>query len=130
MFTINKPEMGMEMRIDFYRVPHPDNESRFDTVCRITYYDDLPPFIGVAKLHPNDSPDKVIGKKVALKNALIHSREHRGPFKGEIIIHWRYEKGRRNVIWKAFWAWVESWKGDSKPIVDHQARATQAVTDG
>ena len=25
---------------------------------------------------------------------------------------------------------VESWKGDSKPMIDPQARATQAVTDG
>ena len=111
MFTINRADIGMKIRVKFYQVPHPENESRFDTVCRINY-DGLPPFIGVAKLHPNDKPDKIIGKKIALANAMH----------GRIKL-----KDNRTVIWKAFLQWVESWKANSKPLIDHQARATQAA---
>ena len=95
MFTINNQELGIKMRIDFYRVPHSDNLSRSDTVCQIKYADNLMPFVGVAKLHPNDRPDKIIGKKVALANAM-HGRIQR--------------KDHRTIIWKAFFQWVDSWK--------------------
>ena len=75
------------------------NKGRFDTVCQISdkYSGNL--FKGVAYLHPKDSYDKVIGKKIALTRALADMRVNRG---------------FRTMIWRAFWEWVESWKQNYK----------------
>ena len=44
---------------------------RYDTICEIYVCKDFAPrFTGIAKLHPNDQPDKIIGKKIALRNAI------------------------------------------------------------
>ena len=81
---------------------------RYDTVCEIytrdrtmtclTRIDGLvyrkePTFTGVAKLHPNDQPDKIIGKKIALRNATKD-----------------WDKVSRTLIWTHFWGWVADWK--------------------
>jgi len=100
---------------------------RYDTKCEI-YVRDMtmvgkgfepvfkkePSFTGIARLHPNDKPDKIIGKKIALRNAMdLHDGDlgkvvyprnpsfpkYRDPFFKEL----------RTAIWKAFFAWVEGW---------------------
>lgn len=72
---------------------------RYDTVCEI-YVDDetkeVPRFTGIAKLHPNDEVDKIVGKQVALTKALSSG--------GSL-----FTKAERTEIWKAFWEWVASW---------------------
>ena len=65
--------------------------SRFDTSCCITA--EGVDFIGIAQLHPNDQPNKITGKKVALAKALSQ-----GLLKPE-----------RTLIWDAFWEWVQGW---------------------
>ena len=82
-------------RISFKRVPHTSNPSRFNTLCRIQdSADKNAPLIGLAFLHPKDKPDKLTGKKIALKNALFMGQK---------------DKPIRAVVWKAFWQWVEAW---------------------
>jgi len=83
---------------------------RYDVICDI-YVSDLkvpsignvPIYKGIARLHPNDMPDRIVGKKIALRNALK---------KGENADFWR--QAAREVIWKAFWSWVESWSNKEK----------------
>ena len=80
-------------------------DGRYDTVCEIYIRDiKFPSYTGIAKLHPNDRPDKIVGKKIALRNAM---KEYRHVF----------DKGIRTVIWKAFFAWVESWNNQPNNIV-------------
>ena len=68
---------------------------RYDTICEMYFPNmEAPCRTGKAKLHPDDSPDKVIGKKIALENALSSSV---------------MGKKSRTVVWKAFWLWVSTW---------------------
>jgi len=78
-----------------------DNDGRYDTVCEIWDTDlNIICYRGLAKLHPNDKVDKVVGKKVALQNAIEGEQNRSGLL---------FDKPKRTEIWKAFWAWVKSW---------------------
>jgi len=95
---------------------------RYDTVCEIT---DLSVcsdweenhFTGVAKLHPNDQVDQIVGKKLALKRAL----DAAWPFDDsgisgtvfEMRKHDAERKFHRTEIWKAFWQWVANWSNQA-----------------
>jgi len=89
-----------------------DNNGRYDTVCEIWISDlEVPRFKGVAKLHPNDKLDKVLGKKIALQKAMITgyridiiSKQKVPKYKLEFCI-----KSKRIEMWQAFWVWVKSW---------------------
>ncbi len=104
---------------------------RYDTKCEIYTQDKTmvrqdkpdgivfckePTFTGIAKLHPNDKPDKVDGKKFALRNAMaLHDGDMcRIVYPKKDAADPRYRdgffKGARTAIWKAFWVWVTSWK--------------------
>ena len=126
MFTVN------EYKIVFKRRWHERatdingayiyGSGRYDTVCEIYVQDKTmvrqdkldgivfnkePSFTGVAKLHPNDKPDKIVGKKIALRNAIGKYNP-----KTECLIYSCadfYNKSVRTAIWKAFWLWVASW---------------------
>ena len=91
----------------------PDNNGRYDTVCEIwEANDDFCDFVGVAKLHPKDKLNKVLGKKIALLNAMIKRIVWlTDPItnKREKHIEWYFSKQDRTEIWEAFWAWVKSW---------------------
>lgn len=100
---------------------------RYDTKCEIyvqnklmsthklgqVVYSKEPRFTGIAKLHPNDKPDKVDGKKFALRNAIGLLK-----VKGQNFCRFEtvnqqasfIQKDVRTAIWKAFWVWVTSWK--------------------
>ena len=78
-----------------------DNNGRYDTVCEVWDTDlNIIQNRGLAKLHPNDKVDKVVGKKVALQNAIEGEQNRSGLL---------FDKPKRTEIWKAFWAWVKSW---------------------
>lgn len=103
-------------KIVFKRIWHTDDEGeslmngRYDTKCEIWLNDEesqIPRFTGIAKLHPNDRPDKIIGKKIALQNAIGHYHE-----KTDCIVYSCadfYKKETRTSIWKTFWLWVADW---------------------
>ena len=83
-------------------VKMPETDGRYDTVCEIYRNDgtkEVPRYAGIAKLHPNDHVDRVVGKKVALQYALK-----------EIA-----NKDYRTMIWKAFWSWVSQWPNQVGP---------------
>lgn len=89
----------------FHREP---SHGRYDTVCTILVDGSerkAYAYLGVAKLHPKDQPDKVVGKKIALAHALAEK---------QFVSVRQFDKYARTEIWQAFWAWVESWKNDSK----------------
>ena len=87
-------------------------DGRYDTVCEIWLEKgnvrmEVPRFTGIAKLHPNDRPDKLLGKKIALRKAIgVWDAENE---------EWSYScsdffnKSVRTAIWKNFWAWVATW---------------------
>jgi len=116
MFQVNEYKIVFRRRWHLRTSDY--GNGRYDTVCEI-YKIGLeesssePSFTGVAKLHPNDSVDRIVGKKLALKRALdamLPSDEQRY---GEILSNY-YErqfknKAERTAIWKAFWTWVASW---------------------
>lgn len=87
------------------------NDGRYDTVCEIYVPDcEVPRFIGVAKLHPNDHVDRIVGKKIALRNALgikIIKEDGNCGYSYRCADFWR--PAVRTAIWIAFWAWVKSW---------------------
>ncbi|MCJ7778842.1 MAG: hypothetical protein MUP16_11085 [Sedimentisphaerales bacterium] len=92
-------------------VQMPEGDGRYDTVCEIYVPDcEVPRFIGVAKLHPNDHVDRIVGKKIALRNALgikiIGEDGNRG-YSYRCVDFWRPDV--RTAIWIAFRVWVESW---------------------
>lgn len=88
---------------------------RYDTLCEIYVgiKPALPRWSGIAKLHPNDQVDRIVGKKVALRNAL----EKAFPFDDPGVSGLAFElmkadaerKFNRQVIWGAFWCWVSQW---------------------
>jgi hypothetical protein len=81
-----------------------------DTMCEIWMigdgsYETSPPkapdYTGQVRLHPNDRPDKITGKKLALLRAmLVFPGVYKPRFKAKVY---------RARIWEAFWAWVDSW---------------------
>jgi len=97
-----------------------DSDGRYDTVCEIYVhvtgsgsgskglYHGTPRFTGIAKLHPNDQPDKIVGKKIALRNAL----EKAVPCHPNKL--YTHNKQVRTAIWKTFWGWVASFNVDKK----------------
>ena len=101
-----------------------ESDGRYDTVCEI-YIEDLegPRFTGVAKLHPNDQVDRIVGKKIALRNAM--NRGFRAdPISKKYVTDFHLEfyiKSKRTAIWKAFWQWVSQWPnqpaGKAHPVM-------------
>lgn len=101
-------------RTGFFEVTNEDGKAkthwsgRYNVLCEV--YRDLtsfPLYTGLAKLHPNDEPDPIIGKKIALEAAM------KGPF--FVHIQGEYQtrfanKGVRTEIWSAFWSWIASWQ--------------------
>jgi len=115
MFTVDN------YKIVFKRLYH-SNEydenktGRYDTACKI-YVDDetkeVPRYTSVAKLHPNDQSDKIMGKKTALLKSMIKDIKwftNARTNKLEKHIEWYFSKQDRTEIWKAFWAWTKTWK--------------------
>jgi len=106
-------------------------DGRYDTVCEIYTRDKTmvgkgfepvfqknPSFTGIAKLHPNDRPDKIVGKKIALRNALGSRKFSGDPEPAYNCVDF-YCKAVRSVIWAAFSNWVSQWPHQvaPKPIV-------------
>ena len=120
MFTVNEYKILFNHRWHLRTSDY--GNGRYDTVCEIytqctttltkrIIYREKPSFTGVAKLHPNDQVDKLVGKKVALLNAMITGyRVDRvsGQKKPDYHLEF-YIKSKRTAIWKAFWQWVASW---------------------
>jgi hypothetical protein len=108
MFKVNEYKIVFKRRWHQTRIRNDDpayssgfitleTDGRYDTVCEIYInYLEVPHFTGVARLHPNDKPDKIVGKKVALRNAISQSVS--------------FNRTERTAIWKAFWEWVADWK--------------------
>jgi len=90
MFEVNG------FKVTFQRIWTDQKRGRYDTFCEVNLPGDTInwPRSALAHLHPNDKPDKIVGKKIALGKALK-----------------RAEVGKelRTMIWKAFWAWVAKW---------------------
>lgn len=88
---------------------------RYDTKCEIYDIGDgvktlTPRFTGIARLHPNDKPNKIVGKKIALRNAMGYGVTNWGSFGYADF----YTKEVRTAIWKAFWGWVSQWKNQQE----------------
>jgi len=84
MFTVDK------YKIDFMRLPNGA------TLCRIRDITSEAFCSGLATLHPNDTYDKVEGKKVALSHAMRNWKTD-------------FDKDARTEIWQQFWLWVRTW---------------------
>ena len=113
MFHIYDAEMDRQLRIRFYKTwvdqelggPCPP---RYTTVCEIQDENTKKViFTGYAHLHPKDTPDKIIGKKVALTNAMIKERVELSD--NNVVVHWNFPKHVRTDIWETFWEWVGNW---------------------
>ena len=89
-------------RVDNYRVSFRRSntinlrKNNYDTVCNIQNDITDMQYHNVAYLHPSDSYNKIIGKKIALTKTLTNMK---------------LNKHLRTKIWNAFWLWVESWNG-------------------
>lgn len=103
---------------------------RYDTVCEIWLEQgnvrmEVPRFTGIAKLHPNDKPDKIVGKKIALRNAI-------GVW-DSVNEEWSYscaeffDKAVRTAIWRAFWVWVASWPVSINVELHNRAHGSTSV---
>ena len=128
MFYVNKYKVVFKRNwhnreVDFHD-KYVDGDGRYDTICEIYTVDDTmvgsgfrkvyhkePTFTGIAKLHPNDKPDKIIGKKIALKNAISNRQTLEEHMKRDLH---HFDKEVRTAIWKAFFSWVTSWKKAEK----------------
>ena len=123
MFTVNEYKIVFKKRWHDRRRPlskklqeskavkMPETNGRYDTVCEIWISGlEVPRFTGIAKLHPNDRPDKIVGKKIALRNAMGRRRRS---INGKFIYEWNcanfYNKPVRTAIWDAFRTWVANW---------------------
>ena len=93
-----------------------EGTGRFGVTCFI-YQEGVEEVISVGSvlIHKGDQPDRVIGKKYALRKALIKKAYFVG--KRHVII-WQWDKHMRTKIWDAFWEWVESWdkKKEINPV--------------
>ena len=134
MFTVNEYKIVFKRRWHQQRKgPDPqfgevnDNDGRYDTVCEIYMPDspslECPRFTGVAKLHPNDQVDRIVGKKIALRNAMIRGFRA-DPISKKYVTDFHLEfyiKSKRTAIWKAFWQWVSQWPnqpaGKAHPVM-------------
>ena len=126
MFKIENYKITFEKRWhDFSVINNIDGSlipksGRYDMVCEIWVKDlEVPRFTGVAKLHPNDRPDKIVGKKIALQNAIGLIKVKDQPFLHFSTLQQQdafCKKEVRSAIWKAFWAWVESWKAKKRKL--------------
>ena len=110
-------------------VKMPETNGRYDTVCEIYVKDEtmvgkgfeivhekVPRFTGIAKLHPNDHADRVVGKKVALRKALGKEyTDHHGNRQFHYNCVDFYNRSVRDAIWKAFWKWVSLWPKQVAP---------------
>jgi hypothetical protein len=104
MFTVGKYKVTFKRKWHHYLTG--GTHGRYNTHCAIFRCDDPEPaFTGRAKLHPNDQPDKIVGKKIALKNAMW--------FGARLEPNLCLRREVRTEIWQAFWAWVESWKNQT-----------------
>lgn len=94
MFEVK--ELGIEVKFKRGRGLHPRlGELRLLYQCFIGFYAPKNFCIsGIAYLNPIDSNDKIIGKKIALQNAIN---------KIPISIN----KSDRTLIWQAFWKWIK-----------------------
>lgn len=117
MFKVNEYKIVFKRvwtkRVDCKYGMYAIGDGRYDTVCEIyvqdrtklssklndIVYHKEPSFTGIARLHPNDTPDKIVGKKIALRNALDMG-----------FLSLPVNKDIRTAIWKAFWEWVAAWK--------------------
>ena len=92
-----------------------EGTGRFGVTCFI-YQEGVEEAISVGSvlIHKGDQPDRVIGKKYALRKALIKKAYFVG--KRHVII-WQWDKHIRTKIWDAFWDWVESWDKKSHPTL-------------
>lgn len=92
-----------EFRIQFQRVNVDLKSGRYDTLCNIyrkgEFESDrrIPICSGLAILHPNDVPNKIIGKKIALSKVIPQ------------VTTLNLFKFKRKEIWNAFWKWIASW---------------------
>ena len=131
MFTVNEYKIVFKRRWHQPRdgksvpnsVPVLENDGRYDTVCEI-YIEDLevPRFTGVAKLHPNDQVDRIVGKKIALRNAIgVAVIEEDGNRTYNYNCADFYRPDVRTAIWKAFCQWVSQWPnqpaGKAHPVM-------------
>jgi len=73
-------------------------------------------YIGSVLIHKGGQPDRVTGKKYALRKAMIAAEGL--DTDGHLAIIWYFPKRQRTEIWKAFWEWVESWdkKKEINPV--------------
>ena len=98
MFRVDK------YKIDFMRLPNGS------TLCRIRDITSDAFCSGLATLHPNDSYDRVEGKKIALSHAMRN---------------WKmdFDKSMRVKIWKQFWLWVRTWS--HKNAIKYEGRGRE-----
>lgn len=89
----------------YTKVPKMHWSGRYNVLCEVYgEHSALPLYRAIAKLLPNDEPDPILGKKIALKGVMMHPDVHES-------YHTRFaSKHVRTEIWTAFWQWVSSWK--------------------
>ena len=132
MFTVNEYRIVFKRRWHNRVGDHLDDsyikgDGRYDTKCEIyvqdpnmvgvgfaMVYHKEPRFTGIAKLHPKDKPDKIVGKKIALRDALLIIEMDVIPIKNlgditDVKYYPAFNKEVRTAIWKAFWEWVLHW---------------------
>ncbi|HUX47305.1 MAG TPA: hypothetical protein VMV58_04765 [Desulfosporosinus sp.] len=113
MFTVNEYKIVFKKR---WHGCHKKVNGRYDTVCEIYVKDlEVPRFTGIAKLHPNDHVDRILGKKIAMRNAIGYFELKDSP-KHNFRCADFYNKSVRTAIWKAFQAWVAMWPKKSKDV--------------
>lgn len=120
MFTVDAYKIVFK-RVWHYDIGVPARKSgRYDTKCEIYLCTrETPYFIGIARLHPNDKPDKIVGKKIALFRAMglyykkVPYYNAFGTETKKTILHCSNNtfdiKEVRTAIWKAFFEWVSTW---------------------
>jgi len=95
---------------------------KFGVTCSVYLKDgDTPLFQDTVRPYYKDQPDRILGKKYALREALVNKRIKRKSAGKDILstyIVWNFTKTERTEIWNAFWEWVESWdkKKEINPV--------------
>ena len=90
---------------------------KFGVTCTIYKEDrEIPLFQGTVRPYYKDQPDRILGKKYALREALVNKRIKRKSDSKDIIV-WNFTWAERTEIWNAFWAWVESWNKKKIEII-------------
>ena len=89
-----------------------EGTGRFGVTCFI-YQEGVEEAISVGSvlIHKGDQPDRIIGKKYALRKALIKKAYF---VEKRHVIIWQWDKHMRTKIWDAFWDWIESWDKKKK----------------